>query len=75
MKLAPVTAETPSTYGRGVQTDDVGGVRLSGMTPSLASNHRRNNGTTIGRENHNHRYINIFCENSIWTSLNLFDSV
>ena len=63
LKLAPITAETPSKSGRGVQTDEVGGVRLSGMTPSLAStqNYRRNNGTSRENETHNHRYKSIIC--------------
>ena len=59
LKLAPITDETPK--GRGVQTDEVGGVRLSGMTPSLVStqNYRRNNGTSRENETHDHRYKNI----------------
>ena len=46
LKLSPITSETSSRSGIGVQTDEVGGVRLSGMTSSLASSHKshRNNG-------------------------------
>jgi len=37
LKLAPITNES-NKAGKGVQTDDVGGIRLSGMTASLSSN-------------------------------------
>ena len=37
LKLAPITNESSSKSARGVQTDDIGGIRLSGMTPSIAS--------------------------------------
>ena len=53
LKLAPITDEPSSKSGKGVQTDEVGGIRLSGMTPSLASNqsHQRSISGNVRRSN------------------------
>ena len=52
LKLAPITNESNKT-GRGVQTDDIGGIRLSGMTASLSSNqsHPRTTSGVLHRPN------------------------
>ena len=58
LKLTPITNESTSKSGKGVQTDEIGGIRLSGMTPSIASHHNSERmGTgTRRRENNIHRY-------------------
>ena len=57
LKLAPITNESTKA-GKGVQTDDVGGIRLSGMTASLSSNqsHPRAITGSIRRPDNINRY-------------------
>ena len=60
LKLAPITNES-NKAGKGVQTDDVGGIRLSGMTASLSSNqsHPRTTSGIVRRPTNTNRYLNI----------------
>ena len=57
LKLAPITHES-SKKEYGVQTDDIGGIRLSGMTASLSSNqsHPRTTSGVVRRPNNINRY-------------------
>ena len=57
LKLAPITNESSTKAGKGVQTDDVGGMRLSGMTASLSSNqsHPRSTSGVVRRPNNINR--------------------
>ena len=58
LKLAPITDEPSSKSGKSVQTDEVGGIRLSGMTPSITSNqsHQRNGSVNKRKETNIARY-------------------
>ena len=62
LKLAPIT-EKPKA-GKGVQTDDIGGIRLSGMTYSMTSNQscQRNGSGDLRRPNNIHRYSYNFAQ-------------
>ena len=70
LKLAPITNES-NKAGKGVQTDDVGGIRLSGMTASLSSNqsHPRTTSGIVRRPNNINRYSNIISFIQITTFL------
>ena len=59
LKLAPITDEGANKAGKGVQTDEIGGIRLSGMTHSLTSNQscQRSVSGNFRRPNNIHRYI------------------
>ena len=58
LKLAPITDDHANKAGKGVQTDEIGGIRLSGMTHSLASNPscERSGSGNFRRPNNIHRY-------------------
>jgi hypothetical protein len=62
LKLAPITDEGANKAGKGVQTDEIGGIRLSAMTNSLTSHqtcHRSGSGN-FRRPNNIHRYDYLF---------------
>ena len=72
LKLAPITDEPSSKSGKSVQTDEVGGIRLSGMTPSITSTQvqRRNGSENTRRENNNHRYMKSILVNDMTEIIN-----